>query len=442
MPTTQRPPPPQSYSKRPRTTSAVINGWSRTCHRTVVLAVLLAGTSALAVGVNLPAATAAAGNACSNPVLVSNLSGWGSLDGAPVTRDPVGDLAGTNWAFDTSGRSFYMPQVSVSAGQTWTFLAQDRVVYGSGIAKVGIDWYGSNGQYLGETVGAAVALPASTASGGTWTPVSATFTVPIGAVMAHVLQFGDFGSATGTDFKATKCDYELVAMSDMASVRFGWGAVTASESDEYNGASVDLTKWGLFGADPGQTTGCSSGYNGHGQRCASQTTEGGGYLSVTGTANGITGGLYSRSHPFKYGRIEVRERAVPLSNSGAQYHAVPLLWPQNDDYTHAEIDFAERDVASPTVDLFVHHDGTQTNCTATIDSTQFHNYAVDWQPNSVTWYVDANRICTVNASINYFDTTNGGAQMDMLPPSGTLMRPAREDVDWIHMFPTSATQYA
>jgi beta-glucanase (GH16 family) len=389
---------------------------------------------------------AAATNACSNPVLASNLNGWGSLDGSWVTRDPVGDLAGANWAFDTGGREFYQPQVSVSAGQTWTFSAQDRVVYGSGTARIVVEWYGSNGQYLSEQQGPPVSLPASSANGGDpWYPVSLTATAPAGAASAHVLQIGDFGAATGTNFKATRCDYQLAATapSDQAAVRYGWGAAVASQSDEYNGTSVDLTRWGLFGAEPGQTTGCSPGYNDHGQRCASQTTEAGGYLSVNGTADGRTGGLYSRMRPFRYGRVEVRERAVPLTNNGGRaYHAVPLLWPENDaDWANAEIDFAERDVASPTVDLFVHHDGTQTNRSVTVDSTQFHNYAVDWQPGSVKWYVDGNLIATVNASITTFSSTNGGAQLDMFPSTGTLMRPARQDVDWIRMYPNAYTQY-
>ncbi|WP_162641741.1 glycoside hydrolase family 16 protein [Streptosporangium sp. 'caverna'] len=121
---------------------------------------------------------------------------------------------------------------------------------------------------------------------------------------------------------------------------------------------------------------------------------------------------------------------------------MPLLWPEHDtDCTNAEIDFAERDVASPTVDLFAHHDGAQSNCSISVDSTQFHNYAVDWQPNSVKWYVDGNLICTVNASINHYSSTNGGAQMDLFPSSGTLMRPARQDVDWIRTYSTASTQY-
>ncbi|MEU4560184.1 glycoside hydrolase family 16 protein [Actinoplanes sp. NPDC023936] len=404
-------------------------------------ALLLAALGAVLPGDAADAAT----NACSNPVLAYNLNGWGPLDGAAVSRDPVGDLPGASWAFDTSGREFYMPQVAVSAGQTWTFAAKDRVVFGSGTAKIVAEWYSSSGQYLSEQAGPTVTLPASTVSGGTWTTVSGTFTAPAGATSAHVLQIGDFGSATGTDFKATMCDYQVATAtpSDQAAVRHGWGTPVAAQSDEYNGSAINLNKWGLFGTDPGSYTGCSPGYQGHGQRCGSQTTQGGGYLSVTGTADGKTGGLYGLMPAFRYGRIEVRERAVPLSsNGGKAYHAVPLLWPENEaDWMNAEIDFAERDVASSSVGLFVHHDGTQTPCSVTIDSTKFHNYAVDWQPNSVSWYVDGVLKCTVHESINYFSRSNGGAQMDMFPETGELMRPARQDIDWVRMYATPATQY-
>src|SRR5690242_5032677 len=143
--------------------------WSRTFWAGGGASVLLLATCALVLQ---PPVAIAASNQCSNPILASNLDGWGPLDGAAVSRDSVGDLQGVSWAFDTSGHSFYMPQLSVSAGQSWTLSAMDRVVYGSGTATLGVDWYGSSGQYLGETKAGAVSLPLSTASGGTWTPVS------------------------------------------------------------------------------------------------------------------------------------------------------------------------------------------------------------------------------------------------------------------------------
>ncbi|GAA0581850.1 hypothetical protein GCM10010172_78610 [Paractinoplanes ferrugineus] len=230
---------------------------------------------------------------------------------------------------------------------------------------------------------------------------------------------------------------------DEAAVRFGWGVPVAGQSDEFNGTSVDLNKWGLFGVGPGEATGCSPGFHGHGERCASQTTAGGGYLSVTGTADGKTGGLWGRMAAFRYGRVEVRERAVPLSdNGGRPYNAVPLLWPlQEEAWANAEIDFAERSVAAPSVSLYVHHDDTQTQCTVVIDSTEFHNYAVDWQPGSISWFVDGVRECTVSASIDSFSRSNGGAQMDMFPATGVLMRPARQDIDWVRMYAAPATEF-
>jgi hypothetical protein len=275
--------------------------------------------------------------------------------------------------------------------------------------------------------------------------VSVTAVVPAGAASAHVLQAGDFGPGGGTNFKATRCDYQLgvAAPADSAAARYGWGTPVASQSDEYDGTAVDLSKWGLMGTDPGSTSGCFSGHAGNGLRCAEQTRVSGGYLQVSGTADGRTGGLYSLLRPFRYGRVEVRERALPTAaNGGRAYHAVPLLWPQDDtDYRSAEIDFAERDVASSSVSLFVHHDQSQSYCDKPLDSTQFHTYAIDWTPGSVTWYVDGNQVCTVNASISAWNSSNGGAQLDMLQPTGTLMRPARQDVDWIRMYPNAATQY-
>jgi beta-glucanase (GH16 family) len=229
---------------------------------------------------------------------------------------------------------------------------------------------------------------------------------------------------------------------DQAADVFGWGAPVASQSDEYNNTSVDLNKWGLFGTSAGETTGCGDGFNGHGQRCGSQTTEGGGYLSVTGTADGKTGGIWARTTPFKYGRVEVRERAVPLAkNGGEAYHAVPLIWPEDGTvWEHAEIDFAERDVAAKSVGFFVHH-GDVSNCSADVDSTKFHNYAIDWEPTSVTWYIDGKLQCTIKSSSDSFSRTNGGAQMDMFPDTGTKMQPSREDVDWIRMYANASTQY-
>ncbi len=424
----------------------------------IVAALTLVGGGLAASAVASTGASGSQINACGNPVLYSNLSGWGTLDNADVSRVSVSDHVVAQHAFQTSGSGFYMPQLPVTGGSVETFAFDAKA---SGQASVAVDWYAGK-QYLGQSIGTPVAI-----SSGAWRRVSAAFRVPSGATNSHPLGYFE---ATGKGL-ATACDYETGGKAPVsppvsptskpvppssapvttpvtppstgdgtqAAVLLGWGTPLASESDEYNGTSIDYSKWGKFGAGSGN--GCSAGFNGHGQRCGTQTTEGGGYATVTGTADGKTGGLYSTHGGFQYGRVEVRERAFDTGSSGAQYHAVPLLFPENGDYTHAEIDFNERDVGAQSSQLFVHHDGGQSQCSVNIDTTAFHNYAVDWEPGSVKWYVDGALKCSVSASITAFNASNGGLQMDMFPGTGTTMRPAQEQADWIRFYPSVNTKF-
>ena len=43
--------------------------------------------------------------------------------------------------------------------------------------------------------------------------------------------------------------------------------------------------------------------------------------------------------------------------------------------------------------------------------------------------------------ITTYSSTNGGAQLDMFPPTGAPMRPARQDMDWMRMYANAYTQY-
>jgi Glycosyl hydrolases family 16/Fibronectin type III domain len=194
--------------------------------RSLLAVVLLVGATTAATAAT---SEAASGNACSNPTLATDLSGWGALDGGAVSRVAVSDLSGASWAFATTGHSLWMPQVSMSPGQQWTVSARDRLLNGSGTAKITIEWYGSGGVYLGEVSG-----PSSTLTSTTWTPVSASAVVPSGATSAHVLQQGSFGSSTGISFRATLCDYSQATATTVPSVPTNVGA-------SVNGTSATLT---------------------------------------------------------------------------------------------------------------------------------------------------------------------------------------------------------
>jgi hypothetical protein len=167
----------------------------------------------------------AAANSCANPVLATSLNGWGALDSGTVSRVAVNDVSGASWAFATTGRSLWMPQLSVSAGQRWTVAAQDRLVAGSGTAQLVVEWYSSAGTYLSESAGTATTLSTST-----WKPVTASVVVPPGATGAHVLQQG---SSAVRGIRSTLCSYQQ----DVASAP---GAPTSVRAT-VNGTSATLT---------------------------------------------------------------------------------------------------------------------------------------------------------------------------------------------------------
>jgi len=178
---------------------------------------------------------AATADSCSNPVLATNLNGWGALDSGTVTRVAVSDAPGASWAFATTGRSFYMPQLQVSAGQSWAVSAQDRLVGGSGTAQVVVEWYNAAGAYLSESAGAVTAVSTTA-----WRPVTASVVVPSGATSAHVLQGG---SSTVNGIRSTLCSYQ-----QSVSVPSAPTAVSATVS----GTSATLT-W-----SPPSSTGSSA----------------------------------------------------------------------------------------------------------------------------------------------------------------------------------------
>ena len=208
---------------------------------------------------------AAAGNSCANPVLATDLNGWGALDSGTVSRVAVSDLAGASWAFATTGRAFWMPQLQVSAGQSWTVSAQDRLVGGSGTARLVVEWYNSAGTYLSESAGAAATLSATS-----WRPVTATVTAPSGATSAHVLQDA---SSTVNGLRSTLCGYEQavavpgVPTAVSATVSGTSATLTWSPPTSTGGSAVTGYTYGRDGTDS-EGTGAWSGTSGATARSA------------------------------------------------------------------------------------------------------------------------------------------------------------------------------
>jgi fibronectin type III domain protein/glycosyl hydrolase family 16 len=208
---------------------------------------------------------AATANSCSNPVLATSLDGWGGLDSGTVSRVAVSDAPGASWAFATTGRAFWMPQLQVSAGQSWTVSAQDRLLGGSGTAKLVIEWYNSAGTYLSESAGAAAALSTTA-----WKPVTASVTAPSGAASAHVLQQA---SSTVNGLKSTLGSYQQgisvpgAPTAVTATVTGTSATLTWSPPSSTGGSAITGYTYGRDGTDS-QGTGPWSGTAGASTRSA------------------------------------------------------------------------------------------------------------------------------------------------------------------------------
>lgn len=179
-------------------------------------------------------------------------------------------------------------------------------------------------------------------------------------------------------------------------------------SDEFNGTSLDRTKWVTSGnflcCDGGrsQKTGANSYNNGQ----LEYMTDGanlsfsGGAMTITAkretAPNGgaWTSGQVVSKQSFTYGYIETRATLPALK--GFQ----PSLWtwavPGSSAPNHDETDGYEYYSDNHTKLYLTSHAGSGGSCTITPSfdpSTGMHVYGVNIQPDGTSWYIDGNPVC-------------------------------------------------
>jgi len=254
---------------------------------------------------------------------------------------------------------------------------------------------------------------------------TATDTEPISATPTPTL--APASSPTPTTFSSTptaKPSPMPTGDTTEAAVGGRWGPVVAGDEFNYTGAPDNL-KWQVYD---------SAGHAGKGVRSPAAWNVDGNVARVTGDSSGTTGGMSAKFDHRKYGRWEARMRT---SGRDSEYHPVLLLWPQSRDWPcDGEIDYAEGTGDTTRMNFFVHHgcDNQQVSARQAIDTTQWHNYAVDWEPDAVTGYIDG---------VQWFRTTNIGSlppgamyqtiQLDWFPDGTTLNR-SWMDVDWVRVY--------
>lgn len=198
----------------------------------------------------------------------------------------------------------------------------------------------------------------------------------------------------------------MAAAGAAAPAAASWSLVWA---DEFNGVSLDAANW-----TPDIGNGCPNlcGWgNNELQYYRSQNVAvTGGNLVLTARAESYGGSAFTSGkvttrgkRSFLYGRVEMRAQ---IPTGGGMW---PAFWmmPQDDVYggwaASGEIDIMESANATTSVGGALHFGGSYPANTSTSASYSlgggnfadtFHVYAVEWEPDTIRWYVDGTLFMT------------------------------------------------
>jgi hypothetical protein len=210
-----------------------------------------------------------------------------------------------------------------------------------------------------------------------------------------------------------------------AASTLGWGSVVAGDEFNYTGAP-DRLKWSVYN---------SSGHAGNGLRSPQAWSVANGVATVSGNSAGTTGGMSAKFAKQKYGRWETR---MKTNQRDSEYHPVLILWPDSKSSTCAEIDYAESTSETALVKFFLHYacsgSSKQTYSAKAVDTTQWHNYAVEWTPAGITGYIDGVKTFTdTNPAHQPSGSMHQTLQLDWFP-DGSRTTPSQMQVDWVRVY--------
>jgi beta-glucanase (GH16 family) len=180
-------------------------------------------------------------------------------------------------------------------------------------------------------------------------------------------------------------------------------------SDEFNGTSVDQSKWNIDVGNPNVNNEKES-YQ------AANLTESGGNLVITarqqnvGDGQPYTSGKINTSGKFsiQYGRIEARIKLPMVQGTWPAFWMLgtnigSVGWPNC-----GEIDIMEHVNTTNTILGTMHWNGgnghVQYGSSTTTTPGDYHIYAVEWDTNSIRWYVDNTLYVTGNIQNNINNT--------------------------------------
>lgn len=151
----------------------------------------------------------------------------------------------------------------------------------------------------------------------------------------------------------------------------GWQLVA---SDDFEGTSVDTSKWMVYSG---------AGNAGVGTRSPSAVTVSNGELKITGKGD-VSGGMAHKVSQT-YGRWEVRAKI----DKGAGYGPAMMLWPSGGGQGGGDIAFSEIPKGDRSQSVFtIHWGGQQKGYNSKGDFSQWHTFTTEWEQGKVTYFID------------------------------------------------------
>ena len=200
---------------------------------------------------------------------------------------------------------------------------------------------------------------------------------------------------------AKPADLPAVTAKPLSTLQLVW-------SDEFNGTSVDGSKWNIDVGNPGVN-------NEKEYYQASNITETGGNLVITARQQSVGGQAYtsgkmetSGKFSITYGRIEARIKLPMVTGTWPAFWMLgnnigSVGWPNC-----GEIDIMEHVNTTNTILGTMHWNGgsghVQYGSSTTTTPGDYHVYAVEWDTNSIRWYVDNTLYVTGNIQNNINNT--------------------------------------
>lgn len=231
----------------------------------------------------------------------------------------------------------------------------------------------------------------------------------------------------------------------------GW---TLAWADEFNGTSLDTSKWNI------EVNGNGGGNNELQYYTArpENIRVTGGELVIEARREAYLGKQYTSGRittqnkaSWQYGRMEARMK-IPTGKG-----TWPAFWMLGNSIStvgwpaSGEIDIMEHVNSEPVTHGTIHW-SNQNNAYAnyggpsgTLDFSQYHVYAVEWDASAIRWYVDGNKFHEVNIAGGINGTSEFHAPYFLLfnlavggnwpgSPDGSTVFPNRMQVDYVRVY--------